>query len=347
MVNTRQTVFEESVEPPHNISSSTSRINPNSEDQDQLPLSIEEQLQQAQEVVANLKRIQNERNEVNRDLEAQIQPRFTPESPQKGKDIKIEDIETFNNRFSIQKRYEWLINLDLAFLAAPYRFSSGKAKVLGGLAYVDHASRTKWVEHLLEKTQEQSEIYSNSWDYFKEWTLTLIRNAANFKADIRNQIEAAHQLYGQHPYDFDTYLHSQEEHLPRESEENRSLTFFSKLLPELRLEIQRHVRPLPVRREEMVEIAALYWNLLPSKSTSKPRHFTTKSDSPHKNFRSPSKEPQKLTESDYMPKTHKRRQIHCFNCGSPDHIRPNCPQSAQAQRIISMRSKSKNLKGSK
>ena len=42
MVNTRQTVFEESVEPPHNISFSTSRINPNSEDQDQLPLSIKE-----------------------------------------------------------------------------------------------------------------------------------------------------------------------------------------------------------------------------------------------------------------------------------------------------------------
>jgi hypothetical protein len=323
MVNTRQTVFEGSVEPPHNTSSSTSRINSNSEDQNQLPFSIEEQLQQAQEIVANLKRIQSERNEVNRDLEVQIQPRFTPESPQKGKDIKIEDIETFNNRFSIQQRYEWLINLDLAFLAAPYRFSSGKAKVLGGLAYVDHPSRTKWVEHLSEKTQEQSEICSNSWDYFKEWTLTLIRNTANFKADIKNQMEAAHQFYGQHPYDFDTYLHSQEEHLSRESEENRSLTFFSKLLPELRLEIQRHVRPLPIRREEMVEIAALYWNLLPSKSTSKPRHFT--SDSPHKSFRNPNKEPQKQMESDHIPKTHKRRQIHCFNCGSPDHIRPNCP----------------------
>ena len=60
------------MEPPYNISSSTSRINSNPEDQNQLPFSIEEQLQQAQEIVANLKRIQSERNEVNRDLEVQI-----------------------------------------------------------------------------------------------------------------------------------------------------------------------------------------------------------------------------------------------------------------------------------
>ena len=70
MVNTRQTVFEESVEPSHTASSPTPRISQNPEDRDQLSPSIEEQLQQAQEVVTNLKRIQNERNEVNRDLEA-------------------------------------------------------------------------------------------------------------------------------------------------------------------------------------------------------------------------------------------------------------------------------------
>jgi hypothetical protein len=69
MVNTRQTVFEGNVELPHNTSSSTSRISQNSEDQNQLSLSIEEQLQQAQEIVANLQKIQNERNEVNRNLE--------------------------------------------------------------------------------------------------------------------------------------------------------------------------------------------------------------------------------------------------------------------------------------
>jgi hypothetical protein len=115
-----------------------------------------------------LKKFQNERNEVNRGSEPQIQPQFTSDLPQKGKDIKIEDIDTFTNRFSIQKRYEWLIDLELAFLAAPYRYSTEKAKVLGGLAYVDHASRTKWVEHLSEKALEQRQIYSNSWDYFKE-----------------------------------------------------------------------------------------------------------------------------------------------------------------------------------
>ena len=42
MVNTRQTIFKGNVELPYNISSSTSRISQNSEDQNQLSLSIKE-----------------------------------------------------------------------------------------------------------------------------------------------------------------------------------------------------------------------------------------------------------------------------------------------------------------
>ena len=283
MVFTRRTTSR-SVESSHSHPTPSVRISSDS-DTPQSTLTIEEQLKQAQEKIANLQKSRNDKNKTSEIRESSIEPRIGSDSPQKGKDIKIDDIETFNNRFSIQKRHEWLINLEFAFIAAPYRYSTEKAQILGAIAFVDYATRTKWMSHLLEKTPDQKEFCSNSWEYFKEWTLTLIRNSVNFKADIRNQIEATHQLAGQHPYDFETYLYTQEEHLPRESEENRALSFFSKLLPELRLEIQKHVRPLPEIRKEMVEIAALYWNLLPSNSTSKQRPFTSKSDSPHKRFR--------------------------------------------------------------
>lgn len=132
-------------------------------------------------------------------------------------------------------------------------------------------------------------------------------------------------------------------------------------MPELRLEVQKHVRPLPETREEMVEIAALYWNLLPSNSALKQRHFTSKSDSSHKRFRNSNQGFQKRKESDsptegksdrkttriHLNQTHPRRQIWCFDCGSLDHIRPNCPKNVKIQETVSRQSKSKNSKGSK
>ena len=49
---------------------------------------------------------QNNKNKTSKIRESSIKPRIGSDSPQKGKDIKIDDIETFNNRFSIQKRHE-------------------------------------------------------------------------------------------------------------------------------------------------------------------------------------------------------------------------------------------------
>lgn len=188
MVFTRRTTSR-SVESSHSHPTPSVRISSDS-DTPQSILTIEEQLKQAQEKIASLQKSQNDKNKNSEIRESSIEPRIGSDSPQKGKDIKIDDIETFNNRFSIQKRHEWLINLEFAFIAAPYRYSTEKAQILGAIAFVDHATRTKWMSHLLERTPDQREFCSNSWEYFKEWTLTLIRNGVNFKADIRNQIEA-------------------------------------------------------------------------------------------------------------------------------------------------------------
>ncbi|KAJ6101785.1 hypothetical protein N7486_004212 [Penicillium sp. IBT 16267x] len=143
-------------------------------------------------------------------------------------DIEIDDIPSFNIRFSIQKRHEWLINLDFAFQAAPRRYHNDKTKILGALRFMDSSYRTKWFEFTAEKEGE----------------------------DYREAIETWN------PRDFHTYLHSLEQHLGRESEENRALNLFSKLQNNLKQEIHRHVRPLPATRDEMVEIAVHYWNLI-------------------------------------------------------------------------------------
>ncbi|KAJ6092783.1 hypothetical protein N7486_008072 [Penicillium sp. IBT 16267x] len=343
MVNTRRTLSERVDESPQVQSPIDPGIGPESTpslSQTQLP-SLEAQLRAAQEAIARLER---ERLE---DLRP-IRPHFTADSVGKGRDIKIEDIATFTVRFSIQKRHEWLINLELAFEAAPYRFSTERSKVLGGLAHMDNSCRTKWVEHLSEQPPEEERIYTESWTYFKDWTLGLIQNATNLKADIRERIEVAYQKSGQDPREFHTYLHSLEQHLQRECEENRSLTFFAKLLPELKKEISKHVRPLPITRDQMVETAVHYWNI--TKSESRPKRSRSDDQSPSRQKRSkfdrgtqnPGRTDQSTGEKPNHPRNGRDRQIRCYTCGSPDHIRPDCPQNAKAQEITQKSKTTKN-----
>lgn len=192
---------------------------------------------------------------------APIHPQFATNSAPKNVDIKIDDIPSFNMRFSIRKRHEWLINLNFAFQAAPRRYHNDKTKILGALSFMESSCRTKWFEYTSEKEAEDLRNATETWKAFEDWTLSLIQNATSIRADVRDQLEKACQLSTQDPRDFHTYLHSLEQHLERESEENRTLNFFAKLQQTLKDEIHRHVRPLPSNREEMVEVAVHYWNL--------------------------------------------------------------------------------------
>jgi hypothetical protein len=123
---------------------------------------------------------------------APFRPQIDTEPAPKNMDIKIDDIPSFNIRFSIQKRHKWLINLDFAFQAAPRRYHNDKTKILGALRFMDSSCRTKWFEFTAEKEGEDYREAIETWSLFKDWTLSLIQNATSIRANVRDQIERAH-----------------------------------------------------------------------------------------------------------------------------------------------------------
>ncbi|KAJ6111047.1 hypothetical protein N7486_003282 [Penicillium sp. IBT 16267x] len=279
---------------------------------------------------------------------APFRSQFDTEPAPKNMDIEIDDIPSFNIRFSIQKRHKWLINLDFAFQAAPRRYHNDKTKILGALRFMDSSYRTKWFEFTAEK---------------EDWTLSLIQNATSIRANVRDQIERAHQLQSQDPRDFHTYLHSLEQHLGRESEENRALNLFSKLQNNLKQEIHRHVRPLPATRDEMVEITVHYWNLIkpatapkrgyPSNGSYQERNQDTKRFRPNGDHHQNSQNQQAKTvpyhnrNTDNQSKPYRNptgrdgKTMLCNICKSDKHFVNNYPDLPRAIQALSTSQKGK------
>jgi hypothetical protein len=59
------------------------------------------------------------------------------------RDIKIDDVPTFKIGFSIQKRQEWLINLDIIFKVAPRQYDIDARKILGAQRFINLLYRVK------------------------------------------------------------------------------------------------------------------------------------------------------------------------------------------------------------
>lgn len=268
------------------------------------------------------------------------QPAYSLDLPKGDNDIKIDDIPIFNNKFSIQRRHQWLINLQIAFEAAPNRYSSESKKVLGALRFMDAPSRVKWLEFLSEKTPDDRRLTAETWEAFEVWTLSLIQNTTSLRADIRDEIERAHQLVHQDPRDFHSYLHAREQHLTCETEENRALNFFSKLQEDLKREINRHVRPLPSTRDEMVDTAVHYWNIIkPSQPRKRPhpeqenqnpdRQKQSRTNDHRRSFQRNGGQPQQNRSRN--PTGQDGKPLQCRVCKSTYHFARHCPTG---QRVV-------------
>ena len=368
MVNTRQNASEQEPTSPSSPSlSSAPRTPPHERSPPALrPIDrIEAEEQEIRHHIRRLERIQAQRDylntliaELNRNPidSAPNQYRFGRDTDVK-RDIKIDDVPTFKMGFSIQKRQEWLINLDIVFKAAPRQYDTDARKIYGAQRFMNSSCRVKWAEFVNEKPPEQQQEYTESWDAFEKWTLSLIQNSASLQADVRDQIEKAFQLPHQDPREFHSYLHSREQHLDRESEMNRALNFFAKLQPQLKKSILSSGLPLPKTRDEMVTTAVRYWSLnrptstlkrplfdtleapYPNQEPKRPRtnefrRSTTDSPRPfNPNWKrsSPNENPANRPRN---PTGSTGRTLRCFICDSQDHLKPNCPYQAQVQAIV-------------
>ncbi|KAJ5686426.1 hypothetical protein N7536_005994 [Penicillium majusculum] len=201
---------------------------------------------------------------------------------------------------------------------------------------MDVTCRQRWYRHVDEKTSILLRNPKEDWHHFEDWTLTLIKNAATFESEVMGQLEKARQMKEEDPREFHARLDTLERHFPRIAEKERALSFFAKLLYDLQDEIRRHIIKLPETREEMIDIAYHFWDLMNSESNRKRKRTETIQDSSWKRKptrnppKQPSIHPKSKGEKDMSSETRLNpigdngKRNRCFNCGSEKHYSNKC-----------------------
>lgn len=261
-----------------------------------------------------------------------------------GREIKVKNINSLTHPTNPQKHKIWVNDLNRAFNGAKRRYRRDYRKILFALDHMNTTCRARWDRYLEEQPDNDRESLEDNWEAFQDWTLTLLKDAANREAQIAMQLEKAKQLEGQSPIDFSIYLDSLEKHLERASEKARALTLFAKLRPELQDHINLHASIVDKTREEVVQLAQRFWDAMPGKNkrrqdnpsgrpnTNKtPRLQQGDSPGPRRPFQPP---PPWKNQPPNPNNTEPRFKPRCYNCGQEGHIRPNCtrpPKEGQNQ----------------
>lgn len=265
------------------------------------------------------------------------------------REIKLKNIPTFSLDFNLQKRQEWLLDLAQQFDGAQKKYHDDRKKILGALCYMEPICRQRWYRHIEEKGSNHLRDMREDWPYFKDWTLTLIKNAASLESEVMGQLERIHQLKDEDPREFHARLDTLEQHFPRAAEKERALTYFAKLQYDLQNTIRRHIIRLPKTREEMIDIAYHFWDLERTEASRK-RKRTERSPDPQRkktDNQEPSQKPPGASRKNYKnPKGGYRKgrsnkdsaskdglnpigedgkRNRCYICGSEEHYSNKCP----------------------
>lgn len=275
----------------------------------------------------------------------------SPSSDERG-EIKLQNIPLFALEFSLQKRQEWILDLQHVFKGAPRKYRTESKRILKALGHMQPVCRQRWYRYIAEKPAAEQLIAEESWSHFENWTLTLLRNTATLETEIMSQLERARQRNDQDPREFHAYLDTLEQHFPRKPEKERSLAFFAKLDRDLSRYIREHVITLPETRDEIVTLATHYWEL--SKPTNKRKSddsMPTRGHGAHKRQRtSRRRSPQGAqgntnsatsTKDEGNPTDEDGKRLRCFICRSDQHLANKCPERPSVQSTTS-RSHAKN-----
>ena len=273
-----------------------------------------------------------------------------------GPELRIKNITQLPAFPTLQQRDQWLQDLDRAFRGAPRKFRRDSRKILFALEYMDEDLRTNWDRYLDEQPEELRDDLDDNFTRFSDWTLTLIKDAANREFMISNQLENARQREGQSPQEFHNYLDSLEKHFSRRPEKERTLFFFSKLRPELRSQMNLNTSELPDNRSQMISLATRYWDSLsrtrkrtadflqPTSSKAQKGH---RQSSPGNRNRiiNPSRPRQYQPRDQPTPATGVNisglknpigkdgKPLRCYNCNSEYHLRPACNKEVKVQSL--------------
>jgi hypothetical protein len=177
-------------------------------------------------------------------------------------DIKFENVPTFALEYNLQKRQEWLLDLSLMFKGAPSKYFNDGKKIIGAVSHMDQTCRQRWYRHLAERALIDSRNLDEDWSYFEKWTLSLLSSTASLESSMASEREKAHQGKDEDPREFHARLDTLEQYFERPCEAERARVYFAKLQYDLQYEVREHVRELPKNREDMIDVAHHYWELM-------------------------------------------------------------------------------------
>jgi hypothetical protein len=260
----------------------------------------------------------------------------SPSPPSRGREIKFKSIPQFTLEYNLQRREDWLYDLHYMFEGAPAKFeNNGKNKILAAVSNMNNLCRQRWYRHVAEKDADRQRSIQSDWDYFKEWTISLIRNAKSLESDMMRQLVNSRQRPGQDPREFHAYLGTLEGYFPRKAEDERALSFFAKLDSGLQRYMQEHVIDLPKDRDSMVSYAKHYFDLMhpyarkrkaaeSASASSQPSSKRPKDNRPHwKNSpRSDGNNQSNAPRPNAIGKDGNR--MRCHKCQSEYHFSGNC-----------------------
>ncbi|OOO05787.1 RNA-directed DNA polymerase (Reverse transcriptase) [Aspergillus oryzae] len=103
----------------------------------------------------------------------------------------FKNIPEFTLDFRLQQRQEWILDLEYSFKGAKRRLRRDDQKIIAALPHMSPICRQRWYRHLAEKERDQRRNAEESWQYFTEWTLSLIRNSATLQPDTMSQLQRA------------------------------------------------------------------------------------------------------------------------------------------------------------
>ena len=242
---------------------------------------------------------------------------------------------------SIREHREWTRDAQTAFRQAKAYFRTEESKILYAMGFLKGDAKEMWYNHESEHPAD-----TLTWKDFTTFLLDNIEDPVNRSLDAQQRFEDARQLQSQSVQQFSVYLEGVEAQLYYPfSEEQRVTQFFTKIRPELQIQITNVGRELPKTRAALLALAIrLEVNVKktnPQYAQKQKNHNNggqggkkrkrDKGNDDHNddnrnngNKESQSKRKKKGGSSGNGKKDHSH--LTCFNCGEPGHISTNCSE---------------------
>ena len=169
--------------------------------------------------------------------------------PHYTKGIKVTPSYTLKVSSSLREWGDQKKDIEQVFEGDLHTYQTGSQKILKALDYLD--SNLKSLQYTFNDQQKGV----GKWSTFINQTQDNIQNGQNTTTILYEQLNAARQLSNQSPVQFNTYLSAIKRDLLQQDDKVLAMTFYSKLIKELKKQFKTSDIPILETRAKCVAIA--------------------------------------------------------------------------------------------